>query len=123
MPTHETRIAARNQDGVEVYFQHSTLPSKENIEAYEAYYSGAAKIMLDMAAEDQREYWSTKKLIEKRRFLLNAMGMTFCFLLCITLIGTGAYLMATNHYVTGSASVIIALIAVLGSLVSSGKNN
>ena len=52
MPTHETRIAARNPDGVEVYFQHSTLPSKENVEAYESYHSGAAKIMLDMAAEE-----------------------------------------------------------------------
>jgi uncharacterized membrane protein len=121
MPTHETRIAARNPDGVEVYFQHSTLPSKENVEAYESYHSGAAKIMLDMAAEDQREYWAAKKALDWRRFLLNAMGMTFCFVLCLALIGTGTYLMATDHYVTGSASVIIALLAVLGSLASGGR--
>ena len=66
MPTHETRIAARNPDGVEVYFQHSTLPSKENVAAYEAYHSGAAKIMLDMAIEDQREYWKTTQQKQKR---------------------------------------------------------
>ena len=122
MPTHETRIAARNPDGVEVYFQHSTLPSKENVAAYETYHSGAAKIMLDMAIEDQREYWKTTHQKQKSEFALNMVGMVFCFILCLSLIGTGTYLMATNHYVTGSASVVLALIAVLASLASGGKS-
>ena len=83
----------------------------------------AAKIMLDMAIEDQREYWKTTQQKQKREYTLNTLGMVFCFILCLALIGTGTYLMATDHYVTGSASVVLALIAVLGSLASGGNNN
>lgn len=57
MSVSETRIVARDTSGVEVYCQHSTLPTKENVEAYESFHKGAAKIMLDMAIEDQKQYW------------------------------------------------------------------
>ena len=57
MPTSETRIAARDASGVELYYQHSTLPTKENVAAYEAFYHGAAKKMPDMAASDKDAEW------------------------------------------------------------------
>ena len=120
MSAAETRIAARSTSGVEVYYQHSTLPTKENVEAYEAFHKGAAKIMLDMAVEDQRQYWIATHRKAKIDGAVKLVGIVFCFLLCLLLIGCGTYLMATNHYATGSASVLIALIALLGTLASGG---
>jgi len=121
MPTSETRIAARDKDGVEVYYQHSTLPTKENVEAYESFHPGAAKIMLDMAKEDQKQYWIATHLKSKTDFAIRMTGMFVCFFLCLCLIGCGTYLMSHDHYVTGSASVVIALIAVLGTLAAGGR--
>ena len=120
MSAAETRIAARDTLGVEVYYQHSTLPTKENVAAYESFHKGAAKIMLDMAVEDQRQYWIATHRKSKIDGAVKLVGIVFCFLLCLLLIGCGTYLMATDHYVTGSASVLIALIALLGTLASGG---
>jgi len=71
MPTSETRIAARDKFGVEVYYQHSSLPTKENVEAYETFHKGAAKIMLDMAVEDQHQYW----IATLNKFLSNIVNV------------------------------------------------
>lgn len=121
MSVSETRIAARDTSGVEVYYQHSTLPTKENVEAYESFHKGAAKIMLDMAVEDQRQYWIATHRRAKVDGATRIIGVVCCFSLCLLLIGCGTYLMATDHYVTGSASVVVALLAVLGTLASGGS--
>ena len=122
MPTSETRIAARDNGGVQIVYHHTTLPSKENVDAYETHFKGAAKIMLDMAQFDQREHWQNVRRTENHDFILHFAGMLYCLVLCLALIAGGIYLMATNHYVTGSASVVIALIAVVGSLAAGGKS-
>ena len=121
MPTSETVVAARDTTGVEVVYRHTTLPSKENVEAYEAFHKGAAGIMLDMAQFDQREHWRVVNRESITYCCTRIMGMTFCFLLCMAMIVGGVWLMATDHYVTGSASVVIALVAVLGSLAVGGR--
>jgi len=117
----ETRIAARSTKGVEVYYQHSVLPTKENVEAYEAFHKGAAKIMLDMAAEDQRQYWVVTNRKSRTDAIVRIAGVSFCFFLCLALIASGTYLMSVDHYVTGCASVVVALIAVLGTLAAGGR--
>ena len=105
----------------EVYYQHSSLPTKENVEAYEAFHKGAAKIMLDMAVEDQHQYWIATHRRQKIDFSIRIVGMCICFFLCLALIGCGTYLMSIDHYVVGSASVVIALIALLGTLAAGGR--
>jgi len=122
MSASETRIAARDTRGVEVYYQHSSLPTKENVEAYESFHKGAAKIMLDMAVEDQHQYWIVTNRKSRVDASVRIIGLAFCFLLCLSLIASGTYLMATDHYVTGSASVVVALIALLGTLATGGRH-
>ena len=74
----------------------------------------------DMAVEDQRQYWIATHRRAKVDGAVRIVGVVSCFALCLLLIGCGTYLMATDHYVTGAASVVVALIAVLGTLASGG---
>ena len=121
MPTHETRIAARDPSGMEVYFQHSTLPTKENVEAYEAFYHGAAKRMLDMAAADQSDLNRIKDRESRLEFVTRICGLCFAFVLILSLLGAGTYLIATDKPLGGYASLILGLLSAIGAIAAGGR--
>lgn len=78
MPVSETRIAARDKQGVEVYYQHSTIPTAENLAAYERHCPGAAGIMLQMAQDDQKEQWRLSHSESTKRFIMRLAGLWHC---------------------------------------------
>ena len=97
----------------------SEWPTIPTIEFLESKSEGAVNRIIKLVEEDQSHKhkmdFAELKDMQFARFL--------CFLLCLTLIGSGTYLMATDHYVVGVGSVVTALIAVLGSLVSSYRKS
>ena len=123
MPVSETRIAARNQQGVEVFYQQTTLPSAENLEAYEAHFPGAAKIMIDMARNDQQNQWKNIHSESNKRFAIRFAGLVVAFVLCSMLIVGGTYLIAHDHAVTGFTSVVMALVTLIGSIANGNRSS
>ena len=121
MPVNETQIAAKDGDGLQVYFHQSTLPSKEVVEAYESFHSGAAKIMLDMALDEQSHDHSIEIYEAKCDFILRLTGMLVAAVICLSLIVAGTWLMLTDHYVVGAGAVVVAFITVVGSIALGGK--
>ena len=121
MPTSETRIAARDPSGVEVYVQHSTLPTKENVEAYEAFYHGAAKKMLEMAAADQADMNKVRDRDSRLEFVTRICGLCFAFVLILALLGAGTYLIATDKPVGGYSSLILGLLSAISAIAAGGK--
>ena len=121
MPTSETRIAARDSSGVEVFFQHSTLPTKENVEAYEAFYHGAAKKMLEMAAADQADLNRVRDRDSRLEFVTRICGLCFAFVLILSLLGAGTYLIATDKPVGGYSSLILGMLSAISAIAAGGR--
>lgn len=121
MPTSETRIAARDPSGMEVYFQHSTLPTKENVEAYEAFYHGAAKRMLEMAAADQADLNRVRDRDSRLEFVTRICGLCFAFVMILSLLGAGTYLIATDKPVGGYSSLILGMLSAISVIAAGGR--
>lgn len=121
MPTSETRIAARDPSGMEVYFQHSTLPTKENVEAYEAFYHGAAKKMLEMAAADQADLNRVRDRDSRLEFVTRICGLCFAFVLILSLLGTGTYLIAADKPVGGYSSLVLGMLSAISAIAAGGR--
>ncbi len=121
MPTSETRIAARDSSGVEVFFQHSTLPTKENVEAYEAFYHGAAKEMPEMAAADQADLNRVRDRDSRLEFITRICGLCFAFVLILSLLGAGTYLIATDKPVGGYSSLILGMLSAISAIAAGGR--
>ena len=121
MPTSETRIAARDASGVELYYQHSTLPTKENVAAYEAFYHGAAKKMLDMASADQDDLNRIRDRDSRLEFVTRICGLCFGFVLIVLLLGAGTYLIATDKPLGGYASLILGLLSAIAAIAAGGR--
>ncbi len=121
MSTSETRIAARDSSGVEVFFQHSTLPTKENVEAYEAFYHGAAKKMLEMAAADQADLNRVRDRDSRLEFVTRICGLCFAFVLILSLLGAGTYLIATDKPVGGYSSLVLGMLSAISAIAAGGR--
>lgn len=121
MPVSETRIAARDTQGVEVYFQHSTLPTKENVEAYESFYHGAAKKMLEMAAADQADLNRVRDRDSRLEFVTRTCGLCFAFVLILALLGAGTYLIAADKPVGGYASLVLGMLSAISAIAAGGR--
>ena len=59
-----------------------TIPSAEDLKFYEEHHPGAARQMLDMAEEIQKEYWASRKADLARRTKGN-MFQTIVFVLFV----------------------------------------
>lgn len=121
MPTSETRIAARDPSGVEVYYQHSTLPTKENVAAYEAFYHGAARKMLEMAAADQADLNRIRDRDSRLEFVTRTCSLCFAFLLILSLLAAGTYLIAADKPVGGYASLVFGLLSAISAIAAGGR--
>ena len=122
MPTSETRIAARDENGVAILYQHTTLPGRENVEAYEAYCPGAAKIMLDMAIAEQKVNCRIKEGGARSASLAAHFGMFYGFALTALLLVCGTVLLLHGCDLSGGSSVAAGVFAVARLIVRQGKN-
>ncbi len=122
MPVSETRIAARDKQGVEVYYQHSTIPTAENLAAYERHCPGAAGIMLQMAQDDQKEQWRLSHSESTKRFIMRLVGLCIAAVICLSLVICGTYLIAHGYQITGFVSVLLSLVTLIGS-IANGKSS
>lgn len=120
MPTERT-VVARGQNGSGFFYNQSTIPSPQVVSAYEQFYKGAAKIMLDMAVAEQKNETTIRDRYSRLEFVARILGMCFGFILTALFIVCGTYLLATEHYITGSASVIVALISLIGTITMGGR--
>ena len=116
MPTEKT-IVAQDSTGAGFYFNQSTVPSPQVVAAYEHYFKGAAKILLDMAAGEQRELFK----LENRKANHQTLGMWFGFILSIVLVCAFVFLMYTGHWVGGASSIIMALITLASTFAFGSK--
>lgn len=117
MPTEQT-IVARNSEGDGLYYNQSSIPSPEVVEAYERYCPGAARVLLEMAAGEQRELFA----LENRKANQQTLGMWFGFVLSVTLVVAFVLLMYTGHWVAGASSIIMALITLASAFAVGNKN-
>ena len=118
MPVSETRIAARDRQGVEVFYQHSTIPTAENLAAYERHCPGAAGIMLKMAQDDQREQRKLSHSESTKRFVTRLFGLFAAVVICLSLVVCGTYLIAHGNQITGFVSVLLSLVTLIGSIAN-----
>ena len=106
---------------MEVYFQHFTLPTKENVEAYEAFYHGAAKKMLEMAAADQADLNRMRNRDSRLEFVTRICGLCFAFVLILSLLGAGTYLIAPDKPVGGYSSLVLGMISAISAIAAGGR--
>lgn len=116
MPTEKT-IVARDHNGSGLYYNQTSVPSPQVVEAYERHYPGAAKILLDMAIGEQRETF----VLENRKANQQTLGMWFGFILSIILVLAFVFLMYTGHWVAGASSIIMALITLASTFAFGSK--
>lgn len=122
MPT-ETRIAARNPQGGELYYQQATIPSVEVVRAYEQFHPGAAKIMLDMAVAEQNAEIETRRINVRLEFVTRILGMVFAFFLTGALIVAGAFLLYFDHSIAGGFALFTGLVGIVACLATGGKSD
>lgn len=121
MPTGETHIAARDSEGVEIYFHQSTLPTADVISAYEKFHQGAAGEMLAMAHEEQTVALGVRDRDSRLEFVTRVAGMCFAFTLTLVLLLGGIYLIATDHPIGGYSSMVVAIIGIIGGIAAGGR--
>ena len=113
MPT-ETRLAARNSQGDEIFYHENPYPPANVVELFERYTPGAAKELLEMAKADQRNNFEIANRASKLNFCRSCFGfaLTAIFIIC------GTILLYSGHWATGSVSVIVALLGLIGTITT-----
>ena len=115
----EMHLAARNNRGDELLYHENPYPPVNVVDMFEKYNPGSAKILLEMARDDQKNSFEIANRVSKCNFC----RVVFAFLLTALFIVCGTFLLYTEHYVVGSISVLIALLGLIGSISAGGHSN
>ena len=120
MPT-ETTIAARNPDGAEIFYHDTPYPPIPIVELFERHKKGSAGDFLDMVKEEQAVELANRDRASRVYFFTRIAGLCFGFVLILSLIGTGTYLIAANRPLGGYASLILGLLSAISAIAAGGR--
>lgn len=110
----EMHLEARNSQGEAFLYHENPYPPASVVDLFEKYSPGSAKELLEMAKADQRNSFE----IANRKSRTNAARAWFGFILTALFIVSGTFLMYTGHWITGGASVLIALLGLIGNIAT-----
>lgn len=108
----EMHIAARNSHGDMIAYHENPYPSADVVELFERHCPGSAKTLLEMAKADQDNAYA----LEMRRANQATLRTWIGFLLVVVFVCAMVFLMYTGHWVSGAASLFLALVSLAGTL-------
>ena len=111
----EHKLAIIDKDGKAVAIHQSIYPSREVIEVFETYHKGAAQEILQMSRDEQRHAHRMESAGVRFRF----MGTAFGFVLCLTMLLIGAFLVYVDKPVSGCTTMIVAFLTLVGNFFAS----
>jgi uncharacterized membrane protein len=112
-----TLLAARDKGSSAVAIQSSEFPPVVVIDTLERYNPGSADRTLKMVEADQTH----KHAIERRIATIPFVAMWFGFILCLSLLLIGAFLIYLEKNLGGYASLGAALCMLVGNLYAQNK--
>ena len=115
----EMHLAARNNRGDELLYHENPYPPVNVVDMFEKYNKGSAKVLLEMARDDQRNSFE----IANRASRCNFWRVVFGFSLTALFIACGTFLLYTGHYIVGSINVLIALLGLIGNIATDVRAN
>ena len=120
MPT-ETTIAARNPDGAEIFYHDTPYPPIHVVELFERHRKGSAGDFLEMVKAEQAVELANRDRSSRVYFFTRVAGLCFAFVLILSLLGAGTYLIATDKPLGGYASLILGLLSAIGAIAAGGR--
>ena len=120
MPS-ETTIAARRADGAEVYYHDTPYPPVDIVEMFERHKKGSAGDFLDMMKAEQAAVLPMRDRESRLEFVTRICGLCFGFVLILSLLGAGTYLIATDKPLGGYASLVLGLLSAIAAIAAGGR--
>ena len=111
MSPQEKSIAIMDSDGKAIAFRQSIYPPREVLDSFEAYHKGSAAEILRMSSEEQKYIHRIGYSSVKFRF----MGSIFGFVLCLSMLLIGAFLIYADKPVSGCTTMIVAFLTLVGN--------
>lgn len=113
-------IHAQNEKASLSVYQ-SAIPSPEIAEGWELACPGAADRILSMVEKELDNDRLIGRSECRRQTAAQILGMVFGFLLCLSAMGGGVYLIASGKSAQGLVALVSALVMVAVSLAKGGK--
>jgi len=108
----ENKLAIKvDKDGQALAFHQSIYPSREVIDVFESYHKGSAQEILQMSRDEQRHTHRMESAGVTFRF----MGTIFGFVLCLSMLLIGAFLVYVDKPVSGCTTMIVAFLTLVGN--------
>ena len=120
MPS-ETTIAARRADGAEVYYHDTPYPPVDIVELFERHKKGSAGDFLDMMKAEQAAVLPMRDRESRLEFVTRICGLCFGFVLILSLLGAGIYLIAPDKPLGGYASLVLGLLSAIAAIAAGGR--
>ena len=120
MPT-ETHLAARRADGAELYYHDTPYPPEAVVELFERHCKGSARELLEMVKAEQSTELRIRDRNSRLEYVTRILGMCFAFLLSLAIIASGIILICNSHEVTGTITLLMGLLGIIGCLATGGK--
>lgn len=108
----EMHLAARSSSGDMIAYHENPYPPADVVELFERHCPGSAKQLLEMAKADQ----DNAHALEMRKANQSTLRTWLGFLLVVVFVCAMVFLMYTGHWVSGAASLFMALVALAGTL-------
>ncbi len=122
MPT-ETTIAARRADGAEIFYHDTPYPPVSVVELFERHRKGSAGDFLEMVKAEQSVDLSARDRASRVYFFTRIAGLCFAFILILSLLAAGTYLISADKPLGGYASLILGLLSAISAIASGGRRS
>jgi len=113
-------IHAKNDSNSLSVYQ-CAIPDPTIVEGYERVHPGAAGRILAMAEKEQDNDHRIARSECRRQTVAQIMGMVFGFMLCLSALVAGVYLIVQDKSAQGLTALLAALAMVVLSIAKGGK--
>ena len=117
----ETNLAARNDKGEVVLYHDSDYPSPALIELLEKYNSGSTAIVLEMVRKEQENSFTINNRNSKTACTSSILCMTYVFVLTLTMILLGTFLIVKGNQVSGCITLFMGIVSIISTMAKNIK--
>ena len=111
--------AKSDKDSLAIY--QCSIPDPRIVEGYERVHPGAAGRILVMAEKEQENDHLISRAECRRLTVAQIVGMCFGFILCLSALAAGVYLIVMDKNGQGLTALISALLMLMISITKGGK--
>jgi len=91
------------------------------VELFERHRKGSAGDFIDMMKAEQATALPIRDRESRLNFVTRICGLCFAFVLILSLLGAGTYLIAADKPLGGYASLILGLLSAIGAIAAGGS--